>query len=95
MNDLTKEEVLHVAHLARIGVDDDDIEKYSHQLKQIMNEIDKINEIDVDISDFMISPTKNSNLYRSDVAVCEEVDFKLNAPKTNGNYIEVKRFRND
>ena len=25
---LTKEEVLHVAHLARIKVDDDEIEKY-------------------------------------------------------------------
>ena len=47
MEELTKEEVLHVAHLARIEVDEKDIEKYAHQLKKIMDEINKINETDL------------------------------------------------
>lgn len=95
MNELTKEEVLHVAYLARIGVSDEDIEKYRFQLKQIMNQIDKINEIKVDTDDLLITPTPNTNVYRSDVISEEIIDFKKNAPKTNGNYIEVKRFIND
>ena len=39
---LTKEEVLHVAHLARIKVDEEEIEKYQVELKQLLNDVDKI-----------------------------------------------------
>ena len=39
MNELTREEVLHVAHLARIDVTEEDINKYKIQLKQILDEI--------------------------------------------------------
>ena len=95
MDEMTREEVLHVAHLARIEVDENDIEKYAHQLKQIMDEINKINEVDIDTSDILISPSENHNVYRDDEPIDEYVDISKNAPLTNGNYIEVKRFVND
>ena len=66
--ELTREEVLHVAHLSRIGVNEKDIDKYKVQLKQIMNEIERINELDVD-GDILISPTDNKNVYREDIGV--------------------------
>ena len=37
MDRLTKEEVLHVARLARIDVTEEEIEKYQVQLKQLLN----------------------------------------------------------
>lgn len=94
MNELTKEEVLHVAHLARINVTDEDVAKYKVGLAQILNEIERINEVNVD-EDILISPTANKNIYREDVSVDESVDILKNAPKTSGNYIEIKRFVND
>lgn len=94
MNELTKEEVLHVAHLARISVSEEDIEKYKVQLKQILDEINRINEVNVD-EDILISPTLNKNVYREDIGVDNEVDILKNAPKRSGNYIEIKRFVND
>lgn len=94
MNELTKEEVLHVAHLARINVCDEDIEKYKVQLKQILNEIERINEVNVE-EDILISPTLNKNVYREDIGINEEFDILKNAPKKSGNYIEIKRFVND
>ncbi len=94
MEELTKEEVLHVAHLARINVSDEDVEKYKIQLRQILNEMEKINEVDVE-GDILISPSNNSNEYREDIGLDEEVDILSNAPKKNGNYIEIKRFVND
>lgn len=94
MNELTKEEVLHVAHLARINVSEEDIEKYKIQLKQILNEIERINEVNVD-EDILISPTLNKNVYRKDIGIDNEVDILKNAPKKSGNYIEIKRFVND
>ena len=94
MEKLTREEVLHVAHLSRIGVNEKDIDKYKVQLKQIMNEIERINELDVD-GDILISPTDNKNVYREDIGIQENVDVLRNAPKKSGNYIEIKRFVND
>lgn len=94
MNELTKEEVLHVAHLARISVTDEDIEKYKVQLKQILDEINRINEINAS-DDILISPTENKNVYREDIGINEDVDILKNAPKKSGNYIEIKRFVND
>lgn len=94
MNELTREEVLHVAHLARIDVTEEDINKYKIQLKQILDEINRINELDVD-GDILISPTDNKNVYRKDEGINEDVDVLRNAPKKSGNYIEIKRFVND
>ena len=94
MNELTKEEVLHVAHLARISVTDEEVSKYKVGLAQILNEIERINEVNVD-EDILISPTANKNIYREDVSVDESVDVLKNAPKASGNYIEIKRFVND
>ena len=94
MNELTKEEVLHVANLARINVSEEDIEKYKIQLKQILNEIERINEVNAD-DDILISPTSNKNVYREDIGIDENIDVLKNAPKKSGNYIEIKRFVND
>ena len=94
MGELTREEVLHVAHLARIDVTEEDINKYKIQLKQILDEINRINELDVD-GDILISPTDNKNVYREDIGINEDVDVLRNAPKKSGNYIEIKRFVND
>ena len=73
---LTKEEVLHVAHLARIEITDEELEKYQKDLKVLFDEIDKIK----DLNDFDINresvPVNNDNLL-------------LNVPKKKGNFIEV------
>ena len=94
MNELTKEEVLHVANLARINVTEEEIEKYKVGLKQILDELNRINEVNAD-DDILISPTSNNNVYREDVGLDENVDVLKNAPKRSGNYIEIKRFVND
>lgn len=94
MNELTKEEVLHVAALARINVSEEDIEKYKVGLKQILDELNRINEVDA-VDDILISPTSNKNVYREDVGIDESIDILKNAPKKSGNYIEIKRFVND
>ena len=41
---LTEEEVLHVAKLARIKLSKEDIEKYQIELKELLNDVEKINE---------------------------------------------------
>ena len=43
---LTREEVLHVARLARIGLKDADIEKFQQQLSSIMEHFDVLSRVD-------------------------------------------------
>lgn len=92
---MTNEEVLKVAHLARVYIDDNEIEMYKGQLETIMNEINKINEVEIIDDDIMISPSSNINKYREDVPKKAKDDVLSNAPKTNGNYIQIKRFVNE
>ena len=42
---LSKEEVMHVANLARIKITEEEIEKYQVDLKTLLNEVEKINEV--------------------------------------------------
>ena len=91
MEKLTKEEVLHVAHLARIEVSDEEIEKYRVQLGQLWSEVEKINEVKSDEEMLFITPIKEESLLRSDDEK-EEMPFeemKKNAKRTSGNFIEV------
>ncbi|MCX6813609.1 MAG: Asp-tRNA(Asn)/Glu-tRNA(Gln) amidotransferase subunit GatC [Candidatus Azambacteria bacterium] len=45
--DLSKETVQYVAQLARIELQDKELEKLSHQLKDILDFIDKLKTLDV------------------------------------------------
>jgi len=45
MNRLKNVEVLHVANLAKLELDEKEVEKFSYQLKSIMDEIDKIKDV--------------------------------------------------
>ena len=88
---LTKEEVMHVAKRARIEIDDDELAMYQVKLKQLLNEIEKINEVKVYDEDMLICPTENKCVLRDDVAgeMLNPKEVLNNAPSHSGNYISV------
>ena len=88
---LTKEEVLHVAHLARIKVDEEEIEKYQVELKQLLNDVDKIKEVKGYDEERMIAPWERNTILREDEPgeILNPKEVLKNAPKHSGNYIEV------
>ena len=91
MDKLTKEEVLHVADLGKLKLSEEDIDRFSYQLKSLFNEIDKVNEIDVSIEEGMISPLNNECELFSDEYTCFSNPNRLidNAPEKLENFIEV------
>lgn len=93
--DLTNDDIMHVAHLARIDIPFEELELYREQLNDILSEMKRINEVDIKSNELLISPSDNKNVYREDVGESTNSDILFNAPKTNGNYIEVKRFLNE
>ena len=73
---LTKEEVMHVAHLARIEITEEELEKYQKDL----NDFDE---------EKMISPCENTfDLERENIPVTSD-NLLLNVPKKKGNFVEV------
>ena len=91
MDKLTEEEVLHVADLGKLDLSDEEIDRFSYQLKELFNEIDKVNEIDVSVEEGMISPLDNKcDLFKDEYTMFESANKLIeNAPERLENFIEV------
>jgi aspartyl-tRNA(Asn)/glutamyl-tRNA(Gln) amidotransferase subunit C len=89
--ELNREKVLHVADLAKLSLTEDEIKKYQEQLTNILGEIDKINKVEIDTDEIMISPSNNKNVFSEDEVYSSNNPKSIlnNAKKTNGDYIEV------
>jgi len=64
---IDREQVLHVARLARLRLNDDEVEKMSRELSGILDHIEKIGELDLE----EVEPTSHviqlENVLREDV----------------------------
>lgn len=69
MAKLTKEEVKHVAHLARLAITEEEAEKFAEQLGKITDFAEQLNELDTT----NVEPTTHVlplvNVMREDIAV--------------------------
>lgn len=88
---LSKEEVLHVAHLARIALTEEEINKFQVQLKVLMDEVDKIKNVTGYDDELMFTTVKESARLRTDEVgiMLNSQDALKNVPRKNGNFIEV------
>lgn len=88
---LTREEVLHVSKLARIKIGEDEMEKYQLELKRILDEVAKINDVCCSSNDILIAPWSVASTLREDEvgAMLDSKEVLKNVPRHSGNYIEV------
>ncbi len=90
---ISKEKVNHIANLAKLNINDNEMEIYQKQLTDILTEIDKILKVDIKDKQIMISPTTNENCYSEDVIethISKSEAFK-NAKRVKGDYIIVPK----
>lgn len=91
---ISKEEVKHIAKLARLGLSDKEIIKTQKELSSILDYMEKLKEVDVS----NIEPTSHSieveNVMRIDKAkVTKPEDRKKileEAPSTKDGYLKVR-----
>jgi len=89
---LSREEVKHIALLARLGISEDEIEKFSLQLSNILDNFEVLKQVDT--SD--LAPTAQSvnlqNIFRTDEAEASYPieEILANAPQQDNNYFKVK-----
>ena len=97
MEKLSREEVLHVADLARIKLEEDEIEKFRIQLKKLIDDIDKIKEVKDFDNEQLITPVDYDSELRSDDEG-KMLDYKKvmeNVPHSTGNFVEVPVMLNE
>jgi aspartyl-tRNA(Asn)/glutamyl-tRNA(Gln) amidotransferase subunit C len=90
---ITKDQVLYVADLARLDLDDASIDRFADQIGTILDYVDKLNEVDTD----GIRPTSHAisltNAFREDQQNehLERDQALENAPeKEDGSFIVPK-----
>ena len=90
---LSKNEVLYVGNLARLYIDEGDIEKFSKQLSDILLYIEKLNSINTDNIEPMAHAVEVTNAFREDKVTNShgKEDSLSNAPDRDEDYFKVPK----
>ena len=89
---LTREEVLHIARLARLGLTDEDVAKFGEQLSNILENFEILQQVDTGD----VPPTAQSialqNVMRDDEVTpsLPPGDILANAPRREGACFRVR-----
>ncbi len=87
---LTKEEILHIAKLAKLNLTDDEVEKFRVQLSPVLDYFEKLKEVDTDNIEPTFHPISNLKNRFQEEGMDNALDIKdviKNAKEKNGNYI--------
>ena len=91
MTELSRELLLHVAHLARLELRDDELARLESQLNDILGAVSKVSELDLTDVPATSHPLDLVNVWDDDEPrPCLSVEDALaNAPERDGDYFEV------
>jgi aspartyl-tRNA(Asn)/glutamyl-tRNA(Gln) amidotransferase subunit C len=89
---LTPEEVRHIARLARLGLTDDDAERFQHQLSSILDYFEQLAAVDTEGVPPTAYPLPLENILRSDdpTQPADPETILKNAPRREGEYFRVR-----
>lgn len=91
---ISKEEVKHIAKLARLGLTEPEIEKFQKELSSILDYIEKLKEVDIKNVEPTSHTLKIENVFREDVAKkldIEKVKKLIKAfPERKNTFLKVK-----
>ena len=89
---ISKEEVKHIAKLARLGISDKEIIKYQKDLSSVLDYIEKLEKVNVQGVEPTSHPFFVENIVRKDEILNKKDTGKLRdmAPDKKDNYIKVK-----
>lgn len=93
MQEVSKEEILHIANLARLNLEEDEIEKYRENLQDILNFANVVNNASVEGLDVTIGANEAKNVFRKDeIKVFEDTESLLqNAPSQEQNMFKLPK----
>ena len=63
---ISKDEIIHIAKLANLNLNDQEIEQYTNDMKDILNFANTINNVNTEDVEDSINITENYNVFRKD-----------------------------
>ena len=91
MAGISKEEVLHVARLARLELTDDEVDEFQEQLSAILEAVSTVSELDLSDVPPTAHPLEIQNAWAEDEpqpSLTHDEAF-ANAPDRDGDYFRV------
>ena len=92
-NSISKEEILHFAHLARLDLDEQAVDAMMQDMDKILAFVDQLNELDVEGVEPLKYMNEDTNVLRADDAKLEisREEALKNAPQKDTDYIKVPK----
>ena len=89
---LTREEVLHIARLARLGLTEEDVDKFREQLSNILENFEILQQVDTTDVPPTAQPLALRNVMRDDEITpsLAPEDILANAPRREGDCFRVR-----
>jgi aspartyl-tRNA(Asn)/glutamyl-tRNA(Gln) amidotransferase subunit C len=94
MANLTRDDILKLARLARLSLTAEEIEEYQHELAEILQYVEQLQAVDVNGLQPTNQVTGLKNVMRGDEEVdygYEPRDLLKNVPSVENNQLKVKR----
>ncbi len=90
---VSKEEILHIANLARLNLEDEEIEKYIENLEDILNFANIVNNAPIENLGITIGANEAKNVFRKDeIKIFEDNEALLqNAPSAEQNMFKIPK----
>lgn len=90
---VSKEEILHIANLARLNLEENEIEKYIDNLEDILNFANIVNNAPTEGLNITIGANEAKNVFRKDeIEVFEDNSALLqNAPSQDQNMFKIPK----
>ena len=90
---VSREEILHIANLANLNLEENEIEKYLSNLQEILNFADIVNNAPVEGLDITIGANEAKNVFRKDeVEIFEDNEALLqNAISKEQNMFKIPK----
>jgi aspartyl-tRNA(Asn)/glutamyl-tRNA(Gln) amidotransferase subunit C len=88
---ISRDEVLHVARLARLELGDDEVERFTEQLSAILEAVAKVSELDLSDVEPTAHPLDVVNVWAEDEPrnSLSVEDALANAPETHAGFFKV------
>ena len=93
---VSKEEILHIANLANLTLEENEVEKYMENLQDILDFANVVNNAPVDGLDITIGANEAKNVFRKDeVKVFDNIEGLLqNAPEQDRHMFKIPKVLN-
>ena len=93
---ISKEEILHIANLANLTLEECEVEKYMLHLQDILNFANIVNNAPVEGLDVTIGANEAKNVFRKDeVKVFDNIEGLLqNAPEQDRHMLKIPKVLN-